>query len=90
MIDLEAHLGMSLVYLDSASQAMIWWNCHDKLYLKVYNEIKEFPCSAMTVPQATSVANRIASENIEKTLNIFQMLQFEKELDELDVSDLIQ
>lgn len=51
--------------------------------------LKEFPCSAMTVPQASNIAQGIAMEYIQAPLNIFEMVELENEIEKLDLSDLI-
>jgi len=71
------------------TQASIWWNCHDKLFLQMHGTVKEFSCPALTVLQATVVAQTIAQSNIRGPLSIFEMVELEQEIDKLDLSDLV-
>ena len=55
----------------------------------MHGTVKEFSCPALTVLQATVVAQTIAQSNIRGPLSIFEMVELEQEIDKLDLSDLV-
>lgn len=68
----------------------VWWNCHDMIRMRSHpdmNIIKEIPCAAMTVPQATKFAEHKIAEDIIQPLNIFEMIELEREISELNLFD---